>query len=133
MADFASRDRPSTNSPSGACLTSWLTPQGYDAALDLGTVLRKRYLEAPPYAAAAPKTWAAASASVFAMSTTTQRTFNTLRGVLTGMWPDAAGTPVTTWFTPYASNPPNWDQVRRKRGGGERGGKQGCFCVSALF
>jgi hypothetical protein len=53
--------------------------------------------------------------------------------VLTGMWPDAAGTPVTTWFTPYASNPPNWDQVRRKRGGGERGGKQGCFCVSALF
>lgn len=72
----------------GSCRYAWLVPGGLREAKDLGAALRARYIEGPPRARVVAGDWKDAAPHVFASTTNTHRTLNTLRGVLAGAWPD---------------------------------------------
>jgi hypothetical protein len=78
----------------GSCRYGWLVPAGYEEAKALGASLRARYLTGPERVRVAPADWASAAPRVFASTTNTHRTLNTLRGVLEGAWPDINGTQI---------------------------------------
>lgn len=69
----------------GGCRMGRLTNNGYDMAVKLGQMLRRRYIDQYKLI---PSSYRADS--IFAHSTASQRTVNTLRGVLSGLYPDTA-------------------------------------------
>ena len=89
----------------GTCRLAWLVPAGAAEAVALGRALRARYVTGPERARVAAPTWAAAAPSIFAATTNTHRTLNTLRGVLAGLYPDAAeaGAPIKVATGAYPS------------------------------
>ncbi|GBF87361.1 hypothetical protein Rsub_00072 [Raphidocelis subcapitata] len=82
----------------GGCREGTLTQRGYRMALDLGAALRRRYVqqlrllpEAAPPRRGAGAGAGAAEGLVVAHTTGYRRTVATLKGVLTGLFPDAPG------------------------------------------
>lgn len=74
---------PATPLLPGGCREGQLTRNGYDMALDLGTWLRSRYVDSLGFL---PPAWQPGLAAL--RTTPIRRTIATLRGVMTGLWPD---------------------------------------------
>lgn len=74
----------------GLCLEGWLTPKGYLVAQELGQFLRSRYVSDSITPRLLDNAWN--PEHVWAHTTTYHRTTNTLRGVISGMFPNEAAT-----------------------------------------